>query len=84
MEGEPAVEWRYECGPCGVTTGWLSKDQASAKRDKHRDTIHSGMIPTAEVFESNAKSIARDPAALRMWAVIAGVCLLAWIIQSIR
>ncbi|WP_053761257.1 hypothetical protein [Streptomyces sp. AS58] len=78
------MAWRYECGPCGVTTGWLPKDQASAKRDEHRDTVHPGMIPKAEVFESNAKSIAKDPAALRMWAVIAFVCLVASIIQSVR
>ncbi|NBM20608.1 hypothetical protein [Streptomyces sp. GC420] len=77
------MAWRYECGPCGITTGWLPKDQAAAKRDEHRDTVHPGMMPTAEVFESNAKSIAKDPAALRMWAVIVGICLLAWIIQSI-
>lgn len=78
------MAWRYECGPCRVTTGWLPKDRASAKRDEHRDTAHPGMIPTAEVFESNAKSIAKDPAALRMWAVITVVCLLAWIVQSMR
>ncbi|MEV5043408.1 hypothetical protein AB0N20_01615 [Streptomyces griseoincarnatus] len=42
------------------------------------------MTPTAEVFESNAKSIAKDPAALRMWASIAVVCLLAWIIQTMH
>ncbi|WP_053672980.1 hypothetical protein [Streptomyces sp. H036] len=84
MEGEFAVAWRYECGPCGVTTGWLPKAQASAKREEHRNTIHPGMIPKVEVFESNARSIARDPAALRMWAIIAVVCLIAWIIQLIR
>ncbi|MDX3213713.1 hypothetical protein ABZZ79_36765 [Streptomyces sp. NPDC006458] len=76
------MAWRYECGPCGITTEWLPKGQAAAKRDEHRDTVHPGMMPTAEVFESNAKPIAKDPAALRMWAVIAVVCLLAWIIQS--
>lgn len=84
MEGEPAVAWRYGCGPCGVTTGWLPKDQASAKRDEHRDAVHAGMIPTVEVFESNARPIAKDPAALRMWAIIAAVCVIAWITQNIR
>ncbi|MFD8887527.1 hypothetical protein ACFV0H_34315 [Streptomyces erythrochromogenes] len=78
------MAWRYECGPCAVTTGWLPKDQAAAKRDEHRNIAHPGMLPLAEVFESNAKPIARDPAALRMWAVIAAVCLLAWIIQHVR
>ncbi|WP_267884160.1 hypothetical protein [Streptomyces sp. NRRL S-241] len=42
------------------------------------------MIPKVEVFESNARSTARDPAALQMWAIIAVVCLIAWIIQLIR
>lgn len=78
------MAWRYECGPCAVTTGWLPKDQAAAKRDEHRTTAHAGMVPTVEVFESNAKSIAQDPVALRMWAVIAAVCLLAWISQIAR
>ncbi|MFD6968787.1 hypothetical protein [Streptomyces sp. NPDC059949] len=55
-----------------------------AKRDEHRNTFHPGMIPIAEVFESNAKPIAKDPAALRMWAIIAALCLLAWIIQQAR
>ncbi|MEU7075718.1 hypothetical protein AB0B30_37190 [Streptomyces narbonensis] len=78
------MAWRYECGACGVTTGWLPKDQASAKRDEHRDAVHPGMVPVLEVFESNAKSIAKDPAALRMWAAIAIVCLIAWLIQINR
>ncbi|GLX22644.1 hypothetical protein [Streptomyces lavendulae] len=78
------MAWRYECGVCRVTTGWLPKDQASAKRDEHRDTVHPGMVPGLEVFESNAKSIAKDPAALRMWAAIAIVCLIAWVIQINR
>ncbi|MFI6113407.1 hypothetical protein [Kitasatospora sp. NPDC051164] len=42
------------------------------------------MIPTVEVFESNALPIAKDPAALRMWAIIAAVCVVAWITQNIR
>ncbi|MFE9121533.1 hypothetical protein [Streptomyces sp. NPDC007172] len=42
------------------------------------------MIPTVEMFESNARPIAKDPAALRMWAIIAAVCLIAWIVQFIR
>ncbi|MFE0774803.1 hypothetical protein [Streptomyces sp. NPDC058861] len=65
-------------------TGWLSKDQAAAKRAEHRNAAHPGMIPAVEAFESNAKPIARDPATLRMWAAIAAVCLLAWIIQTMR
>jgi hypothetical protein len=42
------------------------------------------MIPTVEVFESNARPVAKDPAALRMWAIIAAVCVIAWITQNIR
>ncbi|WP_183068984.1 hypothetical protein [Streptomyces sp. gCLA4] len=77
------MAWRYRCGTCNTTWGWMSKTNASDLRDRHRDQRHGGGTPDGEEFISNAASATDDPQTLIVFGALLGLGALAWIWQQI-
>ncbi|MFE4312603.1 hypothetical protein ACFRR6_41850 [Streptomyces sp. NPDC056891] len=72
------MAWRYHCGNCEETSGWMSRDSAEEVRALHRETAHHGLSPNHEELQTNAERV--DP---KLWLYFLGACLALGIADKI-
>ncbi|MGW6704756.1 hypothetical protein ACWGDE_07675 [Streptomyces sp. NPDC054956] len=77
------MAWRYRCGTCDTTWGWMGKANASALRTRHRDQCHGGGVPGGEVLENDHQSATDDPTALLVFGALLAFGAVAWLWQQI-
>lgn len=77
------MAWRYRCGTCNTSWGWMSKQAAADLRTQHRDERHGGGTPDREEFTNDHQSATDDPFALIVFGALLALGAVAWLWQQI-